>query len=59
MKGKIAIWRKSLTALALEYHQGRAVVDPKKEACQYCGLAGLCRVAESGPRHIEELEDAS
>ncbi|MFA7480107.1 MAG: PD-(D/E)XK nuclease family protein [Vulcanimicrobiota bacterium] len=43
-----AEWTARLEALAQEFHDGHAVVDPAEgpKTCRYCGLEGLCRVEE-------------
>ena len=39
-------WQQSLTAVANEYLQGFAAVDPKQisSSCSWCHLDGLCRI---------------
>jgi ATP-dependent helicase/nuclease subunit B len=41
-------WEDALMQLASGFLRGEATVDPKngKQTCEYCGLQGLCRVAE-------------
>jgi RecB family exonuclease len=39
-------WRRVLERLAADYRDGRAVVDPKQGACDYCGLRAVCRIRE-------------
>jgi ATP-dependent helicase/nuclease subunit B len=39
-------WRRVLEQLAINYRDGRAEVDPKSNACDNCGLRGLCRIRE-------------
>jgi len=39
-------WRKVLERLAERYSAGAAEVDPKKDACEFCGLRALCRIRE-------------
>ncbi len=39
-------WRRVLEQLAANYHDGRAEVDPKSNACDNCGLRGICRIRE-------------
>ncbi|MBF0447167.1 MAG: PD-(D/E)XK nuclease family protein [Magnetococcales bacterium] len=39
-------WRRIITALAEQYCQGESGVDPLNNACQWCELPLLCRVAE-------------
>lgn len=43
---QIGWWREVVTALAAEFREGIAKVDPLrgKSSCQYCGLEPLCRV---------------
>jgi RecB family exonuclease len=38
--------RENVKRLAEEFVAGRAAVDPKKGACEYCGVAPLCRIQE-------------
>ncbi len=38
--------RENVKRLAEEFVAGRATVDPKKGACQYCRVAPLCRIQE-------------
>jgi len=41
-----AEWRRVLEKLADNFRTGRAEVDPKRGACDYCGLKALCRIRE-------------
>lgn len=52
----VAHWRQALPALGDAFVAGRAAVDPvdSKQACAYCDLATLCRIAEQ-----ERDEDAA
>jgi len=43
----VAEWGRILERLAADYRDGLATVDPKQGACEYCGLAALCRIRES------------
>ncbi len=45
---QLAQWRKVVEALASDFRDGRAEVDPKDlhTSCSYCGLEGLCRIGE-------------
>jgi ATP-dependent helicase/nuclease subunit B len=45
---QIEIWRDILDALAKQFAEGRAEVDPTPKACNYCDLMAFCRVAELG-----------
>ena len=42
-------WRRQLEQLAADYVNGEASVNPVsyEKACQFCDLAGLCRIAEA------------
>jgi ATP-dependent helicase/nuclease subunit B len=40
-------WRRVLARLADRFVAGQAEVDPKPNACDFCGLDALCRVKES------------
>jgi ATP-dependent helicase/nuclease subunit B len=40
-------WRRVLARLADRFIAGEAEVDPKPNACDFCGLDALCRVTES------------
>jgi len=44
---QVSDWRIILERLAAEYRNGLAIVDPKPDACGYCGLTALCRIRES------------
>ena len=37
-------WQATLTELAQALHDGAATVTPRKGACRYCHLQGLCRI---------------
>ena len=43
---QIEAWRAVLERLAVDFRDGKAVVDPKKGACDQCGLHALCRIRE-------------
>lgn len=45
-------WRTRLDALAEDYAQGEAAIDPLPQACRYCSLGSVCRFAET-----REFED--
>ncbi len=46
------LWRVRIGDLAVEMKSGFALVNPQKQACQYCDLAGLCRI---DPQRLEEV----
>jgi RecB family exonuclease len=41
-----AEWKRVLEKLADNFRAGHAEVDPKRGACDYCGLKALCRIRE-------------
>jgi RecB family exonuclease len=51
-------WQEVLNSLAASYLGGEARVDPLKGECDYCHLAGLCRVRELVEQAGEDEEDA-
>jgi probable DNA repair protein len=42
----IAQWKRVLERLAANFLAGQAHVDPKHDACDFCGLRALCRIRE-------------
>jgi ATP-dependent helicase/nuclease subunit B len=57
----LAEWDTAITALATDFAEGVALVDPKKGAttCRLCGLQGVCRVSALNlvPDDEDEAED--
>lgn len=47
LKQRLAEWRAALEELGRRFREGRAEVDPKRDACRLCGLQPLCRVYEA------------
>ncbi|MEM7083494.1 MAG: PD-(D/E)XK nuclease family protein [Pseudomonadota bacterium] len=43
---QLASWNDELAALAGQFSEGHAGVDPYRQACQYCDLKTLCRINE-------------
>jgi len=39
-------WRGAIEKLAADFRSGLARVDPKPDACDFCGLRALCRIRE-------------
>ena len=39
-------WRQVLQRLGEDYRTGKADVDPRKDACENCGLRAFCRIRE-------------
>jgi len=48
-EAQIEEWRRVLEQLAANYRNGRAEVDPQRDACEHCGLQALCRIRELDP----------
>ena len=47
MKQRLAQWSGVLETLAVSFRDGNATVDPKtSDTCEFCHLAGLCRIGE-------------
>lgn len=47
-----SLWRERIGGLAHEIKSGNALVNPQKNACNYCDLAGMCRI---DPQRLEEV----
>jgi probable DNA repair protein len=55
---QIPIWREELASLMARYARGDSAVAPKDESsCQFCDLAGICRIKEV--RERDSLEASS
>lgn len=54
-KKQLQEWSNTVHKLAREFEAGYAPVDPRKDACTYCEMKPICRIAET---HKERLEDA-
>jgi hypothetical protein len=39
-------WRSRIEELAAAFVAGRAAVDPKPGACDYCHVASVCRISD-------------
>ena len=44
--------------LARDFLKGEASVDPRRDACTYCGLGPLCRISEQ-KQNQEDCDDAA
>jgi RecB family exonuclease len=42
-------WLARVTQLAAAFLEGKAAVDPKPGACDYCHVASICRIADHSP----------
>ena len=47
-------WREVLSALANEFADGDARVDPKPNACRYCDMRTLCRIDAMRPQTLDD-----
>lgn len=48
-------WLACIERLASEFLAGRASVDPKPGACDYCHAVGICRISDRGMDVVAEL----
>jgi hypothetical protein len=46
-QARVRDWRALVERLAGAFAAGQAAVDPKPKACDFCHVAGLCRVGDS------------
>jgi probable DNA repair protein len=53
------VWKGRIEALVRAFAVGHAAVDPAPQACRYCDVASLCRIAERALPEDEEPEDAA
>jgi len=53
-----ALWKARIAALVRDFVAGRAAVDPAPQACRYCDVAYLCRIADRALPEDEEFEVA-
>jgi ATP-dependent helicase/nuclease subunit B len=53
-------WQNALRDLGQQFIHGEAQVDPKQypKTCKFCGLSGLCRIAESDPAAADETDES-
>ena len=52
-----ARWAQVLAALAEQFADGDARVDPKPQACRYCAARALCRVDALARATVQDGED--
>jgi RecB family exonuclease len=55
-----AEWEARVEKLVQDFLEGRAAVDPRPKACEYCHVVSVCRISDDGAdaveRNIGELE---
>ncbi|HEY8509360.1 MAG TPA: PD-(D/E)XK nuclease family protein [Steroidobacteraceae bacterium] len=50
-------WRAVVERLVRDFVDGRAVVDPMPNACNFCRVVSVCRIAERNDYAVEALTD--
>lgn len=58
MAAQLSEWRATLTRLAESFHQGAAIVDPKRgnQTCSRCGQSIFCRIQETSAGDVAQEE---
>jgi ATP-dependent helicase/nuclease subunit B len=52
-------WLARIEKLASDFLEGRAAVDPKPGACDYCQVVSICRIADRGLDVMAEVLEAT
>jgi RecB family exonuclease len=50
-------WRARVEGLAADFVSGRAAVDPRPKACEYCQVVSVCRIADASATAVEQNID--
>jgi probable DNA repair protein len=50
-------WRARVERLAADFVAGRAAVDPRPKACEWCQVVGICRISDESASAVEENID--
>lgn len=50
-------WRARVESLAADFVSGRAAVDPRPKACEYCQAVSICRIADASATAVEQNID--
>jgi probable DNA repair protein len=50
-------WRGRVEALAADFVSGRAAVDPRPKACEYCQVVSVCRISDASATAVEQNID--
>ena len=50
-------WRARVEGLATDFVAGRAAVDPRPKACEWCQVVGICRISDESASAVEENID--
>jgi ATP-dependent helicase/nuclease subunit B len=50
-------WRARIEQLAADFVAGRAQVDPRPKACEYCQVVSICRISDASATAVEQNID--
>jgi ATP-dependent helicase/nuclease subunit B len=50
-------WRARVEQLAADFVAGRAAVDPRPKACEYCQVVDICRISDASATAVEQNLD--
>ena len=50
-------WRKRIEHLAADFVAGRAPVDPRPKACEWCQVVSICRISDASATAVEQNID--
>jgi probable DNA repair protein len=50
-------WIGRIEQLVTDFIAGRAIVDPRPKACEYCQVVGVCRISDEGADAVERNVD--
>jgi probable DNA repair protein len=50
-------WRARIEQLASDFVAGRASVDPRPKACEYCHVVSICRISDASATAVEQNVD--
>lgn len=50
-------WRARIDKLAADFVAGRAAVDPRPRACEYCHAVSICRISDKSATAVEQNID--
>lgn len=50
-------WRARIERLAADFVAGRASVDPRPKACEYCHVVSICRISDASATAVEQNID--
>ena len=55
-RAQLEEWSRTVHKLAREFETGYAPVDPRKDACTYCEMKPICRIAEGRKDQLEDTD---